>query len=48
MDSFEAQMLESISVEGKKEIINHLTIDKTHRKLFDNTLIFSEVKKGQI
>ena len=44
---FEAQILESISVESeKKEISIHLTIDKTHRKLFDHTLnVFRNKKK---
>ncbi len=44
---FEAQILESIGIEGeKKEISIHLTIDKTHRKLFDNTLNIFRSKKG--
>ena len=44
---FEAQILESINLEGgKKEISIHLTIDKTHRKLFDNTLNIFRSKKG--
>ena len=44
---FEAQILESISVQSeKKEISIHLTIDKTHRKLFDNTLNVFRNKKG--
>ena len=44
---FEAQILESISLEGeKKETSIHLTIDKTHRKLFDNTLNIFRSKKG--
>ena len=47
---FEAQILELISIEGeKKEISIHLTIDKTHRKLFDNTLnIFRSKKKTDL
>ena len=44
---FEAQILESISLGSeKKEISIHLTIDKTHRKLFDNTLNIFRSKKG--
>ena len=44
---FEAQILESISLGSKKkEISIHLTIDKTHRELFDNTLNIFRCKKG--
>ena len=44
---FEAQILESINVDNQKnEISIHLTIDKTHRKLFDNTLNIFRNKKG--
>ena len=47
---FEAQILELISIEDeKKKISIHLTIDKTHRKLFDNTLnIFRSKKKTDL
>ncbi|MFL2603756.1 MAG: DUF4301 family protein [Flavobacteriaceae bacterium] len=47
---FEAQILESISVEAeKKKTSIHLTIDKTHRKLFDNTLnIFRNRKRADL
>ena len=44
---FEAQILESIRLGSeKKEISIHLTIDKTHRELFDNTLNIFRCKKG--
>ena len=44
---FEAQILESINVGSQKnEILIHLTIDKTHRKLFDNALNVFRNKKG--
>ena len=44
---FEAQILELISIEDeKKKTSIHLTIDKTHRKLFDNTLNIFRSKKG--
>ena len=44
---FEAQILESITLGSKKkEISIHLTIDKTHRELFDNTLNIFRCKKG--
>jgi len=47
VDSFWAQILESITLGSKKkEISIHLTIDKTHRELFDNTLNIFRCKKG--
>ena len=45
--AFEAQILESMSIDTQKnEISIHLTIDKTHRELFDNTLNNFRTKKG--
>ncbi len=45
--AFEAQILESMSIDSQKnEISIHLTIDKTHRELFDNTLNNFRTKKG--